>query len=288
MSEETKQVGLVQKLANVYANVGNLKKDSKNKHQNYDYAGYDQVLAVVREQLGAEGVFLFCNMDSIAQTETKTSSGKPQTHTLAEFTFTFVDGATGETHSNKWYSEAEDFSDKSINKCATTAQKYFLMKTFMLAAIDDADPDGESPERGKPVKWYESQSFDRDKYLAYLTSNGLSPDAYASDEYITTFASKQELMDTLQQIIADRDAKLAWYEKPDTWEAFVQGVGHIDPDHSMDDWVEAGVFPDVLFFHAYDTPIKALNEARAMIEAHKTEQVKGKQAALAKQKAMPS
>ena len=46
--------------------------------------------------------------------------------------------------SSPWYAEAKDSSDKALNKLSTAAQKYWLIRTFL---ISDIDPDefGEQP-----------------------------------------------------------------------------------------------------------------------------------------------
>jgi|GEM_PF-4547377 len=62
--------------------------------------------------------------------------------------YTLACGDTGATITTRWTGEAADSQDKGINKAATAALKYWLLKTFLISTGDedpDAVPAPESP-----------------------------------------------------------------------------------------------------------------------------------------------
>jgi len=76
-------------------------------------------------------------------------------HTVAKFEFTFVCADTGESKTLTWYGEANDGQDKGISKAATSAEKFFLLKTFICSTgdpTDDPDSDGRTPEPRQNAK----------------------------------------------------------------------------------------------------------------------------------------
>lgn len=145
---ETEQTpGLYPKLCKVMAQISRLPKSGYNAGQKYRFASESDLTDMIRPLLADQGVFLFSSMDSVEQTPIESQSGTRGTHTRATFTFTFVDAATGEMKASQWVGEAMDYQDKSINKAATAALKYFLLKTFLISTGEaDDDADSATPE----------------------------------------------------------------------------------------------------------------------------------------------
>ncbi len=56
-----------------------------------------------------------------------------------------LDVDSGESHVSTAYGQGQDKGDKGVYKAATGAEKYFLLKTFLIATGDDAEK--ESPQR---------------------------------------------------------------------------------------------------------------------------------------------
>ena len=136
---------LFAKMARVMGRLARLPKSGHNPHFNYDFVTDADVSDAVRQALAAENVAFLASMDSIVQVDKKT---------VATFTFTFGDGDTGETWSCQWQGEAFDAQDKGIAKAATSAVKYFLLKTLVLSAGDEVDTDAveSAPEKKKSPK----------------------------------------------------------------------------------------------------------------------------------------
>ena len=137
----TKPNGLYPKIARIMGRLNRLPKTGRNAHFKYDFVTDADVADAVRKELATENVAFFASMISATQ------EGK---HTVATFEFIFACGDTGETQTCMWVGEANDSQDKGLTKAATSAEKYFLLKTFMLSAGDGAD-DPDSSENQSPA-----------------------------------------------------------------------------------------------------------------------------------------
>ncbi|QPC82473.1 hypothetical protein G4Y79_22760 [Phototrophicus methaneseepsis] len=79
--------------------------------------------------------------------EITTNDGKTAYHIIVKLEFTFACGDTGQTMTLPWRGESIDTNDKRISKAATTGEKYFLLKSFILSTGDvQDDADNTSPE----------------------------------------------------------------------------------------------------------------------------------------------
>ena len=128
---------LFAKLARVMGKIERLPKTGWNDYQKYAYASDADVSDLIRPLLAEEGVCLFVDMIGVEQIENRTR---------CHFSFTFADGETGETFTSTWYGESlTGKDDKGINKAATSALKYFLLKTFIVGTGDLADEPDAGP-----------------------------------------------------------------------------------------------------------------------------------------------
>lgn len=130
------------KLARVMGKCKRVKKDGENKYHGYKYATAADVADEVRGYLADENVAFFAEMGS------KTVDDGVW---VVTFYFTFACGDTGASVTRAWASEgaaanSKGRDDKGLNKAATTAEKYFLLKTFILSAGDEPDSDAETPQ----------------------------------------------------------------------------------------------------------------------------------------------
>lgn len=133
---------LYKKLATVMGSLKRLPKTGENAHFKYKFATDADVADAVREKLAESGVAFFASM---------VSEEREGTRTTVVFEFTFADSETGATITSRWVGEAIDGQDKGLSKAATAAEKYFLLKTFMLSTGDSADdPDSGDADGGKP------------------------------------------------------------------------------------------------------------------------------------------
>ena len=129
---------LYKKLAAVMGGISRVPKNGINQHFRYKFAQDSDVLDVVRSLLAEQSVAVFVSMTDLVQ------DGKI---TRATFEYTLACGDTGATITTRWTGEAADSQDKGINKAATAALKYWLLKTFLISTGDE-DPDaGPAPRR---------------------------------------------------------------------------------------------------------------------------------------------
>lgn len=158
--ETSLPLGLYMKLCKVMAQINRLPKTGYNKAQNYAFASESDLTDMIRPLLANEGVFLFSSMDAVEQSPIESKNGAIGTHATVTMTFTFIDAETGELRASTWTGEAMDYQDKSINKAATAALKYFLLKTFLISTGEsDDDADNATPEPGKRIS--QTETFQR-------------------------------------------------------------------------------------------------------------------------------
>jgi hypothetical protein len=167
---------LAGKMIAVMNDVGHLGKDARNDFHRYEYTSDNQVYNAVRKAMITHGIAIFTKMPDVAQEVGTTAKGKPNVHTLARFEFELVCADSGESVVCPWFGEADDQNDKGVNKCATAALKYFLLKTFIIPTGDDPDADSEKPVL--PVR--RDRSADRRIPTAPRTPPTPAPDAQAN------------------------------------------------------------------------------------------------------------
>ena len=74
--------------------------------------------------------------------EVTTKSGSTQYIVCVDMEFKFIDGDSGEELTLNMSGEGQDVGDKAIYKAISGAQKYALMKAFMIPTGDDPEYDG--------------------------------------------------------------------------------------------------------------------------------------------------
>lgn len=128
---------LAARIARVMLQINRLPKSGYNSKQNYKYVQDEDVLDTLRPLLAQEGIVVFASVESVEQS-LSTSDTSSALHTLVYFIFTMT-CETGEKIECRWAGEANDWGDKGVSKAATLAQKYWLLKTFLLSSGDPAD-----------------------------------------------------------------------------------------------------------------------------------------------------
>lgn len=148
--EEVKN--LVSKLAKVMQEVKYIQKTGFNTFHKYKYATEADVNEKVREELAKLNIAMFPSIISHSMREHTNRSGSVEYITCVNMEFTFVDGDTGESFTINMSGEGQDAGDKGIYKAIAGAQKYALMKAFMIPTGDDPEADEGVDERnhGKP------------------------------------------------------------------------------------------------------------------------------------------
>lgn len=146
MSEETKQVQIIELLSKVMEDVGAVRKGDRNSQQNFNFRGIDAVVNAVSPALRKHGVVVTPEIESTEYTTVEI--GKNHTsmgHCRVTVTYKFW-APDGTFIPAKVSAEAMDSGDKATAKAMSVAFRTCLLQTLCLPT-DETDPDAESYER---------------------------------------------------------------------------------------------------------------------------------------------
>ena len=152
MSEQT----LVQKLADVMAEVGYVQKDGKlAAFPYYTYATSEKVYEKVREALSELGIAVSGDCELVFSEVIETADKKLRHLAMIKHTLTFTDGTDSLSVSS--IGGGMDSGDKAAQKADTVAVKYCLAKAFLISWGDDPEADDETdgPENEAISIWLE-------------------------------------------------------------------------------------------------------------------------------------
>lgn len=144
---ETKS--LVRKLTEVMKEVKHIPKNGYNDFHKYHYATESDVAEKVREELAARCVMMIPDVTKMETREHTNARGKTEYIVTVWMKFTFMDGESGEEIVFNSVGEGQDAGDKGSYKAITGAQKYALLKAFMIPTGDDPERDTEADKRNK-------------------------------------------------------------------------------------------------------------------------------------------
>lgn len=131
-------------MAAVMGSISRVQKAGRNTQQSYNYATEADIADMIRGKLADNNIAFLVDMQDVEAMEITSGKGAHGFHYRIRFEFTFACGDTGATVSRMWTGEAQDWGDKGISKAATLAEKYFLIKTFIMStgeSQDDPDSD---------------------------------------------------------------------------------------------------------------------------------------------------
>ncbi len=150
--ENSLQMNLHQKLAEVRRRIGYIQKRGHNERFNYSYVTAADIAGAVGDLLSQLGVVVVPSLDSISYEPVRTSNGQAERVAHVVMTYTFTDVDTAEAVTVKVPGEGLDAGDKAAYKAMTGALKYALLQSFLLATGDDPEeeriiPSGDSTHR---------------------------------------------------------------------------------------------------------------------------------------------
>lgn len=149
---ETKSKSLAQKLSAVMGGVDKLKKDGHNNFQNYDFVSESNVVEAVRQLLVDNGVLAIPSVKYHWQETRVSKKGDTLMHSFVLLNYRFMDTESNEEIISDWLGEGSDSGDKGFYKAYTGAQKYALMKTFLIPTGDDPENDSKvAPAKPAPA-----------------------------------------------------------------------------------------------------------------------------------------
>jgi hypothetical protein len=120
------------------AAVDRVPKNGRNDFHKYDYVTEADILDAVRSEMAKRLLILVPDAESDAKSEPIGEKGD-RLFTLRQ-RFTVHDGDSGESLSFHMYGQGSDKLDKGCYKATTGAEKYAVLKLFMI-------PTGDDPER---------------------------------------------------------------------------------------------------------------------------------------------
>lgn len=136
---------LTEKLAEILGQVGRVKKNGRNEFHKYDYVLEADLVEAVRDKLAAAKIFIYTigmrtevlDVSKVLKTGEVAISKVP----LLFIEYAFVDGESGEEKRVWGVGEIDQDGGKGIYKAQTGAEKYMLMKNFLIATGDDPERD---------------------------------------------------------------------------------------------------------------------------------------------------
>jgi hypothetical protein len=126
--------------------VGHLNKTGFSQFGKYNYHAADVVIPAIGQALVNNG--LLC-IPSIVGTETstfETKQGAMNWRDDIHMQFTLIHAASGETWTSDYFATGNDSGDKGINKAATYAHKYFLLKLF-FSGVGNEDGEADASQQ---------------------------------------------------------------------------------------------------------------------------------------------
>lgn len=139
-------MNIYQALNEVMKEVGAVRKNERNTHQNFNFRGIDAVINAVSPAFRKHGIF--CTPSVISSEYESVQVGQNRTvmgHARVMVTYTFH-ATDGSSVSATVSAESMDSGDKATAKAMSVAYRTALLQTLCLPT-DDADPDADTYER---------------------------------------------------------------------------------------------------------------------------------------------
>lgn len=130
--------------------VGVVKKDRKNKLQNYNFRGIDDMYNALNDHMAKEGIFATSRVLNVKREERPSKSGGVLIYSILTMRFRFF-ASDGSSVSSVTIGEAMDSGDKSMNKAMSTAYKYALMQIFCIPTEEEKDTEYQTHEVVTPT-----------------------------------------------------------------------------------------------------------------------------------------
>lgn len=196
------QPSIQQALNDAMQQIGAVKKDGRNTHQNFNFRGIDATVNAVSPALQKHGIVVTPELQSLNRGSMQTARGAAmnQIDVIVKYTFT---GPAGDTISATVPGEAFDSGDKATAKAMSVAFRIALLQSLALPT-DDPDPDADSYDAQPAHQQPQSQQHDP-------TPEEHVRAAWGSAQQLVKLGAwyaKQGAPDTFLQPIRDRVAEL--------------------------------------------------------------------------------
>jgi|SRR5215470_5374698 len=130
---------LTSKMINVMQEVNYIQKNGFNTFHRYKYATEADITSAFSEAFRKHKIFMFSTVLERNCSTYKNKKNEEWFMVTVKIQITFVDAESGEQFTVEFYGDGTDPGDKAIYKALTGAQKYALMKTFLVSTGDDPE-----------------------------------------------------------------------------------------------------------------------------------------------------
>lgn len=141
-----------QAIVRIMEAVGYVRKQ-RAPNLNYTFAGEAALIAALRPEMVAQGVFCYVlETHGMEREKYQTAKGTEMTNTVLHGVVRFMHAPSGTYRDVVASGEGSDSGDKSLNKATTGLYKYALRQTFCIETGDDPDrhPSAEQERRPTP------------------------------------------------------------------------------------------------------------------------------------------
>ncbi len=130
---------LAAKMIHVMREVEFIQKNGFNKFYQYKYATEADVAAALSHAMEKHNIFMFSSVLDRQCEKYQTRSNKEAFLITVKLQVVFIDADSGETFISTFFGDGAGSDDKGVYKAITGAQKYALMKTFLVESGDDPE-----------------------------------------------------------------------------------------------------------------------------------------------------
>lgn len=194
--------------ARVMREVGKIAKAQRNKDQNFNFRGIDDVVNTVAPVLRRHGVFIVPeSVIEIREERYETNRGTKM-HGVITHEEWRVWGPAGDSFTMQSVGQSSDAGDKAVSKAESVAYRVVLLQSLCIPT-DETDPDATAHERGGGSRQDEPLAFEStEKWLTLMDAAGTVSELEAVVEQSKPFRFSEPDKQTLQAAFTARKAEL--------------------------------------------------------------------------------
>jgi ERF superfamily len=174
-------------------------KTGYNAYQQYAYTTEADVAAACAKAFIKHQVCMFCSVLERSCQSYKTRGNKEAFMISVKLQITFLDVESGEQFTEIFFGDGSDADDKGVYKAITSAQKYALMKTFLITT---GNPNCPAEHLSKPIP-------DKSELLESLKLKAHRGTEALKQEWLSLSFKEQntvrDQLETLKQIAMEAD-----------------------------------------------------------------------------------
>lgn len=156
---------LVAKLAEIMGEVEHVAKRGRNENFRYDYATEADIAAAVRSEMAKRSVMLIPSVQATTWDSIPTKSGGVLKLCTLTVLFRLMDGDSDQVIEYTVLGQGSDSGDKATYKAMTGAEKYALLKVFLIPTGDDPEQDSAPAAKAKPAFHSKAEEAKVDTFL---------------------------------------------------------------------------------------------------------------------------